>query len=460
RAEIATLRTDVDALRAKVAELDATGGSEARRLLTLVEALATRVEALDRAVAAQGDALSTARDDVRIGIEEQAGTIGELRRDMDALTAQIGALPVAEHDGGFRLRAGDGYALRIGGYTQGRWSASHRSDTSPELQAGGFALRRTRVILDGDLGKRLSFRTMIELVATPLLWDGWADVKLGHGLSVRAGRDKTPFTRTFLAGASNLTFTERPVVVDQFRWGRDLGVQLRGAHGAVEWSAGVTNGAVEGAVDRMPAASARVAYAVAGKLVGVNPGDTKGTKETSVTIGVDGVIDAPTVPAAVGSTMIDPDPEKNGTPTRVKVQAASADLTVRRRGLEVSVEGLVRRDDWRDALRTAPALLDVLGESTPVAMAVYGDVTYMVVPGRLLGGVRVAAGELPVLSVRQATTVPRGRDVLELALTAMGIYDGKRALNATYTFLDYGPAAGASEGSREHRFVIEGQLNL
>ncbi|HUQ00998.1 MAG TPA: hypothetical protein VM261_00825, partial [Kofleriaceae bacterium] len=47
RAEIATLRTDVDALRAKVAELDATGGSEARRLLTLVEALATRVEALD-----------------------------------------------------------------------------------------------------------------------------------------------------------------------------------------------------------------------------------------------------------------------------------------------------------------------------------------------------------------------------------------------------------------------------
>jgi len=396
--------------------------------------------------------------------EGDAAAIGDLRRDVDALAQEVGRVPqqvpAAEHDGGFRLKAGDGYSLRIGGYTQGRWSASHRDDVTPAWQAGGFALRRTRVILDGDLGKRISFRTMIELVATPLLFDGYADVKLGHGLSVRAGRDKTPFTRSFLAGASGLTFTERAVVLDQLRWGRDLGVQLRGAHGRVEWSAGVGNGAIDGAVDRMPAVSARVAVAIAGKLIGPNPGDIKGTKETAVTVSVDGVVDAPTVPGTVGMVMIDPDPEKNGTPTRVKVQGASADITMRRQGLELSIEALVRRDDWRDALRTAPTLEDVVGGRTPVATAVTGELTYMVVPGRLLGGARVAAGDLPVLSMRQATTVPRGRDVLELALTGMGLYDGKRALNVTYTYLDYGPSAGATAGSVEHRFVIEGQLNL
>ncbi len=361
--------------------------------------------------------------------------------------------PPVEHDGGFRLNAGDGFALRLGGYTQGRWSGTYRDDVSPELQAGGFALRRTRLILDGDLGERLKFRTMVELVGSPLLFDAYADLDLGCGYSLRVGRDKVPFTRAFLAGASSLTFTERAVVIDQFRWGRDLGVQLRGAHGAAEWSVGVGNGAIDGAVDRMPAVSARAVYAVAGKLIGANPGDLKGTKGTAVTIGVDGVVDAPTVPAAVGMVMIDPDPERNGTPTRVKVQAASADVTLRRHGLELSVEGLVRRDDWRDALRTAPALIDTLGESTPVAMAVTGEVTYLALPGRLLVGGRVAAGDLPVMSMRQATTVPRGRDVLEAALTAMGLYQGRRALNATYTFLDFGD-------SLEHRLVLEAQLNL
>jgi hypothetical protein len=367
-----------------------------------------------------------------------------------------------EHDGGFRFEAGDGYGLRIGGFTQGRWSGSHRDDVAPAWQAGGFALRRTRLILDGDLGERLSFRTMIDLVATPLLFDAWAEVKLGHGVAVRAGRDKVPFTRSFLASASTLTFTERPLIVDQFRWQRDLGVQLRGAHGAVEWSAFVGNGAVDGAVDRMPALAARVAYAAAGKLIGPNPGDLKVTEGTAVTVAVDGVIDAPTVPATIGSVMIDPDPEKNGVPTRVKVQAASADVTVRRGGIELSVEGLVRRDDWRDALRTVPTFEATLGEPTPVAMAVMGELTALLVPGRVLGGVRVARGDLPVLSMRQATTVPRGRDVLELALTAMGLHDGKRAINVTYTYLDFGAAAGATamDGSREHRFVIEGQLNL
>lgn len=460
RAEIALLRADVAALRAQVAELEATGGSEARRLLMLFEALAARVEALDRSVAAQGDAVAGARDDVRIGLEEHAAAIGDLRRDVDALAQELGHISSTEHDGGFRFHAGEGYALRIGGYTQGRWSASHRDDVTPAWQAGGFALRRTRVILDGDLGKRISFRTMIELVATPLLFDGYADLKLGHGLSVRAGRDKTPYTRSFLAGASNLTFTERAVVLDQFRWGRDLGVQLRGAHGRVDWSVGVGNGAVDGAVDRMPAVAARVAYAVAGKLIGANPGDLKGTKETAVTIAIDGVVDAPTVPGTVGMVMIDPDPEKNGVPTRVKVQGASADITFRRKGLELSIEGLLRRDDWRDAMRTAPALVAVVGDSTPLATAITGELTYMVVPGRLLAGARLAAGDLPVLSMRQATTVPRGRDVVEVALTALGLYDGKRALNATYTFLDFGAAAGATAGSVEHRFVIEGQLNL
>jgi hypothetical protein len=137
----------------------------------------------------------------------------------------------------------------------------------------------------------------------------------------------------------------------------------------------------------------------------------------------------------------------------VKVQGASADLTVRRQGLELAIEGLVRRDDWRDALRTAPALEDVVGGRTSVSTAVVGEVTYMAVPGRLLGGARVAHGDLPVLSMRQATTVPRGRDVLELALTAMGLHDGKRALNLTFTYLDFG-------ASVEQRVVLEGQLNL
>lgn len=460
RVEVVALRAELEALRRQLAELDATGGAEGRRLVTLLEALGARVVALDEAVRASGQAIDGVGDAANRDLDDQAGSIGDLRRDVDALAQEVGQIPTAEHDGGFRIRAGDDYSLRVGGYTQGRWSGSHRSDTTPAWQAGGFALRRTRLILDGELGPRIKVRTMIELVATPLLFDGYADIGLGRGLSLRAGRDKVPFTRSFLAGASSLTFTERAVALDQFRWGRDLGVQLRGAHGPLEWSLGVGNGAVDGAVDRMPAVAARVAYAAAGQLIGPNPGDVKGTAPTAVTVAIDGVIDAPTVPATVGAVMIDPDPEKNGTPTRVKVQGGSADVTLRHRGLELSIEGLVRRDDWRDALRTAPTLEAIVGGRAPVATAFISELTYMAVPGRLLGGARIAAGDLPVLSMRQATTVPRGEDVFEVALTGMWLHAGRRAVNVTYTYLDFGPAPGATVGGIEHRFVIEGQLNL
>jgi hypothetical protein len=46
-----------------------------------------------------------------------------------------------------------------------------------------------------------------------------------------------------------------------------------------------------------------------------------------------------------------------------------------------------------------------------------------------------------------------GDDVVELALTAMGLYQGRRALDVSYMFLDFGDRV-------EQRFVIEGQLNL
>ncbi len=454
------MRAELEELRTRVAELGTTGDDAARRQVALIEAIAGRLEALEQEAAGQGEAIGAVSDRVDRDLEAQTLALGALRAEIEATSQRAGQGATVEHDGGFRFRAADGYTLRLGGYTQARWSGGRRDDVEPSWQAGGFAFRRTRVIFDGALGPRVTFRTMIELVATPLLWDGWAEVTLGHGVSLRGGRDKVPFTRSFLAGATSLTFTERAVVLDQFRWGRDLGVQLRGAHGAVEWVLGVGNGAVDGAVDRMPSVAGRVAYAALGKLIAANPGDIKGTKATAVTIGVDGVIDAPTVPGTVGTVMIDPDPEKNGTPTRVKVQAASADVTMRRRGLEVSVEALVRRDDWRDALRTAPAAEAIVGGAEPVAMGVVGEVTYMLAPGKLLAGARVAAGDLPVLSMRQATTVPRGEDVVEAALTGMWLHQGRRTVNVTYTFLDYGPPAGATAGSREHRLVVEAQLNL
>jgi len=372
----------------------------------------------------------------------------------------------AEPPRGFTFTTADGaYALTLGGYLQGRYGAVVRGG---ELTAAsGFALRRARLSLDGTLAAPLGFRLLAELATTPLLVDAYADWTVADGLVVRAGRDKAPFSRAFQTPEEQTTFAELPVVVDALRWARDLGVQLRYGDRRRAVRIGVGNGAVDGALDQVPAVAARAEWRVTGERIdgGGAAGRIPCEATTALTFGASAVIDA-VVPGAIGTIAVDADIDDDGQPGRVIVLAASADAVVRRGGWEVIAEGLVRRDDWGKMLLVNPELVAAVGSAAVrTSTGGYVQATRILYGPDLLVGARVGWGELPFLSMRSVSFVPRGQNAVEASAVVLLYRLGARALGATYTFIDYGDVYGPdgaapSDGGHEQRIVVEAQLTL
>jgi hypothetical protein len=369
--------------------------------------------------------------------------------------------PPVEARGGIQLSTADGtYRMQLGGYAQGPYAATLRDG---ELTPGGFSIRRIRWIKQGQLDDTLSYRFMIDIGGGPLLFDAYADWKLPAGAFVRVGRDKVPITRTFLTPAAQLSFAERALVADAHRWGRDLAVQLYWASDRASGNLGVGNGAVEGAPDKVPAVFARAQVGAVGKVFGpvVHAGDVQAGDSLRVTVGAAGIVDTAR-PTSIGSIAVDLDPDGDGDPSRVLVVAGSVDVTARYRGLELATEVIVRREDWRDILATNPDLAAAVGAGARrTYLSGMGELTYMVVPRHLLAGVRLAHGDLPFLSMRGASALPRGADVTEASTVVLLYRNGRRILGATYSVLSFGDAYnGGSRGGIEHRMIVETQLNL
>ncbi|HEX5765111.1 MAG TPA: porin [Woeseiaceae bacterium] len=146
---------------------------------------------------------------------------------------------------GFSLRSVDGdWSLRLRGLLQveGRYFR----DDSASGDDNEWVLRRIRPTLEGQFGKRISFRIMPDFgLGDSQLIDSWIETRLNAGLTLRAGKFKPPVGLERLQSASDLRIVERSFVTDLVP-NRDIGVQLSGGGPRLSWAAGIFNGVDDG----------------------------------------------------------------------------------------------------------------------------------------------------------------------------------------------------------------------
>lgn len=183
-----------------------------------------------------------------------------------AFMAGPGAAGAQAPERGFVVRSADGVnSLRVLGLFQPQF-AHDRIDGSAEH--GGFFVNRARVGLLGSVfSKDLNYTFVAEFAGgKPRLLFLNIDYTLVPGrLTIRAGQFKRPFSRSFIALASQLSMIDRPLTVGPAAFGDDvdIGVMLHnGDTGRFEYSLGVFNGTGPGVTPTrvQPLLAARIGY--------------------------------------------------------------------------------------------------------------------------------------------------------------------------------------------------------
>lgn len=170
----------------------------------------------------------------------------ELAEEKAAEAAKTAGTVTAGKDG-FSLRSADGaFQLKIRGYVQadGRFFL----DDTDRPATDTFLLRRVRPIVEGTLWKNFDFRIMTDFGGgTSSVQDAYLEARFSPKFKLRAGKFKGPVGLERLQSGADLLFVERALPTNLVP-NRDLGVQLSGdlADGAVQWTAGLFNGVVDG----------------------------------------------------------------------------------------------------------------------------------------------------------------------------------------------------------------------
>jgi hypothetical protein len=478
RDSISRLRSDLEALRTSFAVVASESGSTNMQIAEV----ARRIEVVDaqvRAFAANGHGAAVDQS-WQAAYTALATHVAQLQSDIATL-ADTPIPPQVDHDHGFVWTSDDEkYWVRIGGYLQARWSLDARSIASEMTTGGdtdnGFAVRRARVILEGEGQLGLGFRLMPELVPTiegegPELLDAYL-VGGKKRVSVRAGKDKVPYTRSWLVSESHLLFAERAGVIDAFRWDRDVGVSVRVEGKKSSTILALANGGPEGEVDDVPLFAFRSEL----QLRGGKPGggdddddededDWDERRKAKVSLGLGFVADSVPLPSQIAGLMIDNLESRTGEPDRILVLGASADLLIRKRQFGLAIEGLARWENWTDRLMANPGLVDLIGSNDPsrsyYAIAAEGTVS---IRAPVTAGLRVAHGDLPFFSVRGPSDVlPVAKDATEITTTIQLFADRMRLFNLSYGATIYGdPYTPTPAAPRilDYRVIVEGQLNL
>ena len=207
-------------------------------LLAAIAGAAPRIQAQDpdTSVAARIDRL------------EQQILVAERLREiwLDSVkAAQATAAVVTAGQGGFIIRSADGaYSLRIRALVQG--DARFFLGDSARPATSGFLLRRVRPSIEATFAKNYSLRVVPDFSGSVLvLQDAYMDSRFSNAIQIRGGKFKAPFGLERLGSANDYLFPERgyPTSVAP---NRDLGLQLGGDIGFINYALGVFNGVVDG----------------------------------------------------------------------------------------------------------------------------------------------------------------------------------------------------------------------
>lgn len=184
----------------------------------------------------------------RIERLEQQILVAERLREiwLDSVkTAQATQAVATAGQGGFIIRSADNaYSLRIRGQVQG--DARFFMGDSARPAGNSFLLRRVRPSLEATFAKNYSLRIVPDFAGSVVvIQDAYMDSRFSNAIQVRGGKFKAPFGLERLVSSTDLLFTERgfPTSVAP---NRDIGLQLGGDVGPVNYALGVFNGVVDG----------------------------------------------------------------------------------------------------------------------------------------------------------------------------------------------------------------------
>jgi hypothetical protein len=299
--------------------------------------------------------------------------------------------------------------------------------------------------------------------------------KLGP-VTLRAGQYKVPFSRIDIASDETMSFLERAIAADEFRYDRDIGITAAGKWlgGRIEAIAGIFNGAGENVGrndNRDPLFVLRVAGTPLGTPWKFEEGDNKNTEKPALSIGAavtfenapvpdayDYASAASTAPEAGGA--LNTDVDADGVRDNVRVVQATADVAFRFRGFGVEAEGYLRKESWG---------LIGEGQTTPFEpddtfLGWFVQASYFVVPSRFQLGARASWTEVSPLTLAGRTrSAPPVSDTARELSAIISYYRHAHSieLTAMYSFIDWGNEDGANpKGVGEQRLIVECQIGF
>jgi len=487
RRDPAQLAADVAALQAEVAALKPaavvvpTLAEAVQRVSEQLEVLAGQVAELDRGQKSIPEAV-TVLDQLRRRVDDLAVAVSGLRTEVADIEQPhaAGAGGGSSYDKGFAWTTSDGrYGLGLDGYAQARWQAAMLAgderdqavaDGGSRLAENTLRIRRGRFGGRGWLGsKALQWRLLFELVKSPSLLDYYVDYTVRRELVVRVGQWKSQFTHNFITSSTELSFPDRPQSIERLRYDRDVQVGAWGrvAGDRVGYFAWVGNGAGPNAVnDNIDfLVGVRGDAVVLGKRF-KGYGDQAGLERPAVMVGAGVIHDLVAVPDAVGSIPLRTDVDLRGGRDNVRVISASGDATLRWKGLEVAAELVYRHEDWGTILEgqvmNGPDLADVVGTAAGRDyVSIHGEASYFVLPHELLAALRIGRADVPFLGVGGArSALPPGNQVFEAEGLVQLYGERGRLLGLQYAYSDFDGDGPDGAGDKQHRLILEAQLNM
>lgn len=480
---VAELETRLDALAAEIEDMkrlaaeSATLTQAVADLGAQVQSLRQDVDRLGRADAAQADLVARV-DALDARVRDLAERVASNEAQVQAFgapeahaAAPAAGGPGGAYEDGFVLVRTPPFTLNMRGYAQLRYTVRTPEAELDTVNESGFLMRRARVSWDGTIyTPRLGYRVQLDFgQGRAELLDYYVDGKLPHGFTIRGGQFKVPFSRSFLNSAEALSFVERSVATEEFRYDRDLGVIVTwsGLGKRLELTLGLLNGAgrnVRGNDNIDPLLVARASAGVLGMPWKPEEGDPDHTARPGLVVGAGFTFENAPAPQTYDDGRVtvelgDPDVDGDGRRDNVRVVQVGVDASFRWRGLGIEAEAYARKEQWA-------ALEDLFQEGAPDENLVGGFVqaSYFVIPRHVQVGVRGAWTELSGLTIggRRRASAPRGDTRRELSvLAAYYRYRHGIELSAMWSFLDWGfEGEDDPRGAGEQRFILEAQVGF
>ena len=155
------------------------------------------------------------------------------------------------------------YIPKVSGYVQGLYQLNEGEET----HSNTFKMQRVRVSVDGNIGKKVTYKVQGDLVSSPVLMDAYVKFSVCPQFSVQAGQFKLPFTMETAMHPMDLEIFDYGESVKRLvgysdvcgfgKSGRDIGIMFSGDLFRMEdkdfsllnYSIGIFNGSGPNVID-------------------------------------------------------------------------------------------------------------------------------------------------------------------------------------------------------------------